>query len=163
MRRPGRNATLESRLTSAAVRAKIGDRVTVRYTLKTTTGELLDTTEGRSPLQFTLGSGEFISGFDQAVVGMQPGEIKRGAIPPSLAHGDHRAARVRPIKKLGERFESPPPAGFPAADAHNADRVSLFVVTKLPDSSAARDYNHPLAGKALAFEIELLAVSPRVG
>ncbi len=110
-------------------------------------------------MQFTLGSGELIAGFDQAVVGMRPGDLKRVTVLPEMAHGRHRAARVQHVARTRTSAQT----GSHSADlgSHDAtDQVSLFTVVESPDASNTRDYNHPLAGKVLLLDIELLAILP---
>ncbi len=70
--------------------AKIGDRVRVHYTGTPTGGEVFDTSRDREPLEFTLGAGEVIAGFEDAVVGMSPGESRKCMVPADDAYGPHR-------------------------------------------------------------------------
>jgi FKBP-type peptidyl-prolyl cis-trans isomerase 2 len=72
------------------VQAKEGDIVRVHYTGRLEDGTVFDTSDERSPLEFTIGSGQIITGFEQAVVGMEPGELKTATIPPEEAYGPRR-------------------------------------------------------------------------
>ncbi len=81
------------------VQAKEGDTVRVHYTGKLKDGTVFDTSGDRAPLEFTIGGGQVIPGFEQAVVGMEPGETKTATIPPEEAYGPHRSSarsRSRP-------------------------------------------------------------------
>ena len=131
-------------------RAQTGDTVSLDYTLRTTAGDLLATSSGRPPIRFVLGSGEVILGLDQAVLGMATGESKIVVVPPALAHGLHRSERVLHFK----RNEVPP------VSAHHSlpgDRP-VFTTFESADATVTEDYNHPLAGKDLAFEITLVSI-----
>ncbi len=127
--------------------AQNGDQVTVHYTMKTADGAVFYTSEGRPALQFRLGSGEIISGFDQAVTGMKVGEIRQVTVPPDLAFGLRRPERVQHLK-LGFVLPNDPA------------RARLSTVTESSDTTLTQDYNHPLAGRDLAFEIRLIDITP---
>lgn len=129
--------------------AQNGDRVTVKYSLSASGREAFNTSDkGKTPLEFTIGSGEVILGFDQAVRGMAVGESKSVTVPANLAHGRHRPERVM-------HFDH----GAPLMPEDHA-RVSLFTITESSNSSVTQDYNHPLAGKDLQFEITVLEIRP---
>lgn len=131
-------------------KAKSGDTVSVDYTLSTSGGNILDTSAGRPPIRFILGSGEVIPGLDQAVLGMSLGESKTVLIPPALAHGHHRPERVLHFKRDAVPFET---------RAHSLQmRSDLFTTTESADLIVTEDYNHPLAGKELTFEITLVSI-----
>jgi len=138
--------------------AKQGDTVQIHYTGKLDDGTVFDTSRERHPLRFTLGKGQVIPGFEQAVVGMSIGEIKTAKIPVELAYGPRRSDRIITIErsqlptgidpKIGQRLE------LTQADNQNF----LATVTGSTDTTLTLDANHPLAGKALTFDIELLRI-----
>ena len=143
--------------------AKNGDKVTVNYTLTTAGGQVLDTSLGRKPLQFTLGSREVIPGFDQAVLGMQAGQSKQVIVPPESAYGQHRAERVLRVKRSESLLGIRPHPGLGSALPDDDGQAGLFTVTESSKSWMAQDFNHPLAGKALGLDIQLLVIAPAVG
>ena len=137
---------------------KQGDRVKVHYTGKLDDGKVFDSSNGREPLQFTIGEGQVIVGFEEAVLGMSPGESKLAKIPVEKAYGPYRAEMVRVFEKsqfppdmnpeVGQRLQLNQPDG----------RLLVVTVKEVLESKVALDANHPLAGKDLAFEIELVEI-----
>ena len=136
-------------------RAKSGDRVSIDYMLRTADGELVDIIAARPTIRFTVGSGEVIAGLDQAVVGMGVGESKTVVAPPALGHGPHRPERVMHFKRAAVPYVVKAPV------AHG--NVGLFTTTESADAVVTEDYNHPLAGKDLTFEITLVSIESAVG
>jgi FKBP-type peptidyl-prolyl cis-trans isomerase 2 len=138
--------------------AKNGDVVKVHYTGKLTNGEVFDSSKGREPLEFKLGEGEMIPGFEAAILGMQVGEKKVINIPKEEAYGD-------PLPQLIADFpKSELPEGFPMEEGAQisvtlADgRQIPAVITAVKENSITIDANHPLAGKDLIFEVELVEI-----
>jgi len=139
-----------------------GDTATVHYTGKLEDGTVFDSslTEGREPLSVVLGQGSLIPGFENGLIGMAEGEKKTVTIPTSEAYGDHESALVFPVptEKL--------PAGIEAGTTltlmtpHGPSMISVVSVNE--DNTATLDHNHPLAGKALVFELEVLTISDTV-
>ena len=140
-------------------KARRGDAVKVHYTGKFGDGSVFDSSKGRQPLEFTLGSGRLIAGFEQAVEGMAEGETKSVAVPPGSGYGARREDLVFKVKK--EHF---PPV--------IEQKIGAFVELRQPDGGIVEvqisditadvvvlDGNHPLAGKDLVFEIELVSIS----
>ena len=115
-------------------------------------GTQFDSSEGRDPLSFTVGSGQVIGGFDEAVTGMTIGDSKTVRIPPEEAYGlrDDSAVVEVPITDL--------PDGVQAGDRLQASDGSVVEVASIEDGQATIDFNHPLAGQALTFEITLVSV-----
>ena len=138
--------------------AKQGDRVNVHYTGKLDDGTVFDTSVGSDPLQFTIGEGEVIQAFEKAVVGMNPGELKTIKIMANEAYGLHREELMMVVDRV--RF----PANFQLEVGQHLqirqEDGNLFFVT-VADVSAANvtlDANHPLAGKDLTFDMQLVGV-----
>lgn len=130
---------------------KNGDTVSVHYRGTLDDGSEFDSSAGREPLSFTVGTGEVIAGFDEAVMGLKV--------------GDKNKVRMEAAKAYGERREDlvvTAPASQAPAGLKVGDRVSVggqaAVVTKLDAESVTVDANHPLAGKALTFEVELVSI-----
>lgn len=138
--------------------AKNGDVVKVHYTGKLSNGEIFDSSQGSEPLEFTLGEGQMIPGFEAAILGMKEGEKKTINIPKEEAYGD-------PIPQLIADFpKSELPDGFPMQEGAQI-AVSLAdgrqipaVVAAVNAESVTIDANHPLAGKDLIFELELVKI-----
>lgn len=138
--------------------ANYGDTVKVHYTGKLDDGTVFDSSIQRDPLEFTIGQGQIIPGFEQAVVGMQAGELKTTSVPPESAYGPHRDEMVIEVDLTFFPNNVNPEVGQ-QLQIHQADGQSIIVtVTDVSDASATLDANHPLAGKDLTFDIELVAV-----
>jgi len=139
--------------------AKDGDTVKVHYTGTLDDGSIFDTSRDREPLEFILGSGNMIAGFDKAVNGMQIGEIKTVTIPSDEAYGTHRDDLVWIIErdKLPEGFE--PTIGQQLELGLSSGGKAMVVVTDVSSASITVDANHRLADKDLTFEIELVEIS----
>ena len=139
--------------------AKDGDNVSVHYTGTLADGTVFDSSRERAPLQFTVGAGQMISGFDKAVKGMKVGEIKTVTLPPEEAYGAYREDQVITVNKdelpaditieLGGQLEIHPQSGG----------TILVTITDVTENTVTLDANHHLAGKELTFEIELISIN----
>jgi len=139
--------------------AKSGDTVRIHYTGKLDDGYVFDSSRNRNePFEFTLGSGTVIPGFDKAVSGMDAGETKTFTIPVHEAYGERNKEMVfdMPASELPDDVE-PAPGMVLEAQGQNGDQFRLTVV-KVEGETVTLDGNHPLAGKDLTFEIELLEI-----
>ena len=138
--------------------AKNGDLVKVHYTGKLEDGTIFDSSVDREPLEFTLGRGEVISGFEEIVVGMQPDESKTTTLPPEKAYGPHHPEMVVTVEK--ERFpeDLEPEIGQQLQMRQEEGRTIVVAVTEVSESSVTLDANHPLAGKDLTFDIQLVEI-----
>lgn len=136
-------------------KAKLGDRVRVEYTGKFENGEVFDSNKGRELLEFTLGEGKIIPGFEKAVVGMEVGEEKSVKILPEDGYGEYIEGLVAEVEK--ERFpedlklEVGKQLVIPQQDGGQL----IVTITNVTDKSVTLDANHPLAGKTLIFDIKL--------
>ena len=138
--------------------AKEGDTVKVHYTGSFEDGTVFDTSEGKEPLEFTVGAGEVIPGFDSAVLGMATGDNKEIQVPMTEAYGPHHDELVLTIEREHIPMESDPVEGM-MLQAHLKDGQTVMVqVTDVKDDSITLDANHPLAGKDLTFQITLLEI-----
>jgi peptidylprolyl isomerase len=138
--------------------AQNGNRVKVHYTGKLDDGSVFDSSEGREPLEFTVGEGQVIPGFEQGVVGMEPGDSKTLNIPSDEAYGPHRPEGVFEI----ERSEIPPSIPLEEGmrlQANQGGRTVELTVVEIDESKVTLDGNHPLAGRDLTFDIQLVEVS----
>lgn len=140
-------------------KAKKGDKVKVHYTGKLTSGEQFDSSEGRAPLEFTVGAGQMIKGFDAAIPGMEVGNKKTINIPAEEAYGpvNEDAIIDFPKKNIPDTIELQEGMKLQLQGA-NGQPIPVTVKEIKPDS-VILDANHHLAGKELVFDIELVEIS----
>lgn len=133
--------------------ATSGDTVRVHYTGTLDDGSEFDSSAGREPLEFTLGSGQVIPGFDNAVTGMAAGDTKTVTMGPDDAYGQANPDLVQVV----DRDRIPPTIDLEVGMQLSAGSQRLQV-TAFDDDSVTLDANHPLAGKALTFALELVSI-----
>lgn len=138
---------------------KQGDTVQVNYTGKLSDGTIFDTSVDRHPLQFTLGKGSLIAGFESAVIGMSAGEKKTVIIPFTEAYGPRQDSAVVSVERKNFPANFEPQVGQRLELTQEDDSNVLVTVAALTDTTITLDANHPLAGKDLTFEIELLSIA----
>lgn len=138
-------------------KAAIGDTVKVHYTGTLEDEQVFDSSEGRDPLEFTLGSGEVIPGFEEAVVGMSPGDEKEATLDPDVAYGKRREDLVFSVGRDQLPDELDPERGQ-RLEMRQGDQTFPVVITGVSDSEVELDANHPLAGRELTFRIELVEI-----
>ena len=139
--------------------AKTGDTVEVHYTGSLEDGTVFDSSRDRDPLVFTIGEKALIRGFEEAVVGMAVGESKSIRIPAKEAYGAHDPARVLkvPLSDLPDDLKLQ--EGQQLQMRQSNGNVVLVKISELTETEVTLDANHPLAGKDLKFEIELVKVA----
>ena len=139
--------------------AQSGDSVKVHYTGKFKDGSVFDSSREREPLQFTVGKGSLIRGFEEAVPGMSLGEKKTISIPPEEGYGVHKKELAFRVKK--ENFPSAikPEVGGMLQMRQPDGGVLEVRISQITEDSIVLDANHPLAGKELIFDIELVEIS----
>lgn len=138
--------------------AKSGDTVRVHYTGTLDDGTQFDSSAGREPLEFVLGTGQVIPGFDQAVEGMVIGAAKEVRIPAVEAYGERNPELTQEVPKSALPGDMTPEVGMPLQARGPDGQVFNLVVTAVADESITVDGNHPLAGQALNFALELVAI-----
>ncbi len=138
--------------------AKSGDTVRIHYTGTLEDGTQFDSSAGRDPLEFSLGSGQVIAGFDTAVDGMSVGESKSVTIPPEEAYGERHDQLVQQVPKSALPDEIDPAIGMQLQSRSPEGQVMNLVVTEVDEQSITVDGNHPLAGQSLTFAIELVEI-----
>jgi peptidylprolyl isomerase len=137
--------------------AKKGDTVKVHYHGKLTSGEIFDTSDGRDPLQFEVGSGSVIKGFDEGVMGMEVGQKKTINIPVDEAYGQHSEDLIIEFPK--DRFEGLQiQEGTQLMMSNESGQNFPVIVTEIKVDSVILDANHPLAGEELIFDLELVEI-----
>lgn len=138
--------------------ATTGQTVAIHYTGKLEDGTVFDSSEGRDPLRFTLGEGRVIPGFEQAVVGMEPGDAKTITIPAEEAYGERREDLIIEVEKDRLPDEIDPQVGQ-QLQLHQANGQPVpVVISAMTDETITVDANHPLAGRTLVFDVELVEV-----
>jgi FKBP-type peptidyl-prolyl cis-trans isomerase 2 len=137
--------------------AKRGDTVYVHYKGTLDDGSVFDSSEGKDPISFTIGNGEVIDGFEKVIEGMSLGDKKTERFEPADAYGDRREELVFTVLKeqmpegeveVGDMLQ----VGFPDGNS------SVVTVVAIEEESVKLDANHPLAGHALTFELELVRI-----
>jgi len=138
--------------------AKQGDVVRVHYTGRLTDGTQFDSSEGREPLEFTIGGGQMIKGFDTGVLGMAVGEKKTIQVAPNEAYGerDEEAIIEFPSANIPEDMKLEP--GMQLTLRNQFGQPIPVVVLEVKDEIIIMDANHMLAGKDLVFDVELVEI-----
>ena len=139
-------------------RAKIGDTVRVHYMGKLDDGTVFDTTMTHEPVEFTIGSRQVIPGFEQAVIGLEPGESVTVRVPALKAFGAYRPEMVQSVhpSQLPDGLE--PEVGQQLQIPRSDGNPFLVRVTEVSDASITLDANHPLAGQDLTFNVRLVEI-----
>jgi len=138
--------------------AAAGDTVKVHYTGKLSDGTVFDDSRDQKPLHFILGKQEVIPGFEKAVIGMVQGEEKTVTIPPAQAYGTPREELIETVAKSDLPEDLDLVVGRQLEVTRQDGSVFLVMITALDESTVTLDANHPLAGKDLTFEIDLLEI-----
>ncbi len=135
-----------------------GNKVKIHYTGTFDDGEVFDSSRDAEPLEFEVGAGQVIPGFDQAVIGMQVGEKKQVRLPEEEAYGPYNQEMVFDadpnqfdeglIPEVGQQFQTTMEDGTPL----------LLRVKSVEDGKVMLDANHPMAGKTLNFDLEVIAI-----
>jgi FKBP-type peptidyl-prolyl cis-trans isomerase 2 len=138
--------------------AKKGDKVKVHYHGKLTNGETFDSSSGRDPLEFEIGSGSVIKGFDDGVRGMEVGQSKTINIPVEEAYGSRSDDMLIEFPK--DRFpkDMQIEEGMQLMMSNGTGQNMPVIVTEIKENSVILDANHPLAGEELIFDIELVEI-----
>jgi peptidylprolyl isomerase len=138
--------------------AKTGDKVRVNYTGRSVDGEVFESSVGMIPFTFTIGSGEVIKGFEDAIIGMQPGERKKITVEPEDGFGLYDEDLVLEVPKSGLPSDLALQVGIDFEMEDDEGNVLPAVVIEILDDSILIDANAPLAGKRVIYEIELIDI-----
>jgi len=140
------------------IKATVGDTVKVNYTGRLDDGTIFDASSPERPLHFILGKEEVISGFDAAVTGMFQGENKTATVPPAEAYGEHEERFVETVERkvLPDDLQLQP--GNMLEVTRESGEAFHVRIVNCDEEHVTVDGNHPLAGKSLTFDIELLEV-----
>ena len=139
--------------------AKTGDTVKIHYTGTLDDGTQFDSSAGRDPLEFKLGGGQVFPGFEKAVEGMAVGDSKNFRLEPDDAYGPRHDELVHSVARSDLPEELELETGMALEGKSSDGQVTRFTITAVNDDTVTVDANHPLAGLALCFDIELVAIS----
>ena len=137
---------------------KAGDAIRVHYNGRFETGEMFDSSEGRDPMAFTVGKGQLIKGFEDAVVGMTEGDTKTVTISPAEAYGERREDAYVDLPKDKKPDELELELGMQIKLVDPQGRTHLGLVDSILEDVVRIDLNHPLAGKTLVFDIHVVGI-----
>jgi FKBP-type peptidyl-prolyl cis-trans isomerase 2 len=139
-------------------KVKNNDKVKVHYTGKFKDGKVFDTSVQRGPLEFEVGKGQMIPGFEKAVLGMEKGDKKEVTLSPDEAYGEKRPELTQEVKKEQLPPDLDPKVGMQLQSKTPDGREFTVSVAEVKDDAIIIDANHPLAGKELVFDIELVEI-----
>ena len=139
--------------------AKNGDTVFVHYVGTLEDGTEFDSSEGREPLEFVLGGGMVIPGFEKAVLGREPGEKVSVTLQPSEAYGERNEEMLLVVPRGEVPEDIDPEEGMLLQIGVDGGEMDV-VISRVTDDEVELDANHPLAGKALCFAIEVVKIQP---
>ena len=140
-------------------KVKTGDTVKVHYTGKLKDGTVFDSSATRDPLEVTLGEGQVIPGFEEALLGMAVGDSKTTEIPVDKAYGPHRPGLIVAVNRTQLPPDLQPEVGQELMVEQQGGSTLRVRVTEVNDEGITIDANHPLAGEDLTFEIELVEIT----
>jgi peptidylprolyl isomerase len=138
--------------------AKKGDQVKVFYVGRLADGSVFDSSEGQAPLEFIVGRKEVIRGFDQAVLGMTPGEVKTLTLPAEQAYGPYQEDMVAEVQRADVPAQLKLVVGNHLELTREDGEPIVVKIVALDETKVTLDANHPLAGQDLTFEIRLLDI-----
>ena len=137
--------------------ARSGDTVRVHYTGRLEDGSVFDSSQGREPLEFVLGAQQVIPGFEEAVDGLSPGEERSVSIPADRAYGPRREEMVLTVGRDQFPDEIQPEVGQQLQMSQDG-QVAIVTIVGVSDAEVTLDANHPLAGKDLVFDVQLVEI-----
>tara|TARA_R100000935_G_C2828287_1_gene163532 strand:+ start:151 stop:579 length:429 start_codon:yes stop_codon:yes gene_type:complete len=137
---------------------KQNDTVKVHYTGKLADGQVFDTSEGKEPIEFTLGQGQLIPGFEKGLIDMNLNEKKTINIPVEEAYGQPREELVQEVDKNQLPPEIQPEVGMGLVSKTPDGREMNLLVAEVKENTIVVDGNHPLAGKDLIFDLEVVEI-----
>ncbi|WMI67332.1 peptidylprolyl isomerase [Mangrovimonas sp. YM274] len=137
---------------------KENNTVKVHYTGKLADGQVFDTSEGREPLEFTLGQGLMIPGFEKGLIDMKLNEKKTISLTKEEAFGDARAELIQEVQKDQLPEELVPEVGMPLISTAPDGREHQLLIIEVKEDSIVVDANHPLAGKDVIFDLEVVDI-----
>jgi peptidylprolyl isomerase len=143
--------------TSAPAGAQVNDTVRVHYNVSVQGGQVFESNMNGTPIEFTIGSGQMIRGFERGVIGMVPGETKQVIIPPEDAYGPVNASLIQTIPRTGQLATMDLSPGYIQYTTQDGQTGQVLILN-VTDTTITVDENHPLAGKTLVFNINLVEI-----
>ena len=140
--------------------ARVGDTVKVHYKGSLEDGSVFDSSEDDDPIEFTIGEHEVIGGLEDAIVGMSAGQKKVATIPPDGAYGDREEELVFQVARSSIQSGQEVSVGDDVRVQLPDGQSAAMHVMAADESSITLDANHPLAGKTLIFDVELVSITP---
>lgn len=137
---------------------KKNDTVKVHYTGKLADGQIFDSSEGKDPIEFTLGEGQLIPGFENGLIDMKLNEKKTINIPKEEAYGEPREELIQEVEKSQLPPEIAPEVGMGLVSKGPDGREMNLLVAEVKENTIVVDGNHPLAGKDLIFDLEVVEI-----
>lgn len=141
--------------------AKTGDTVRINYTGTLNDGQQFDSSEGREPLEFVVGSGQIIKGLDAAIPGMAVGDTKDVNVPCAEAYGAHNPEAKQAVPREQIPAEIPLEVGTQLQMQTPQGQVVPVTVAEVTEAEVTLDANHPLAGQDLNFAIEIVGIDAK--
>lgn len=138
--------------------AKNGDTIRIHYTGTLRDGEQFDSSAGREPLEFVLGTGQIIRGLEAGILGLAKGDTKKVDIAAVDAYGDHDPQKTQKVKREMIPPEIELTVGLQLGARTDSGEQIMFTIIELSDDEVTMDGNHPLAGKDLIFDIEIVDI-----
>ncbi|MEQ8604770.1 MAG: peptidylprolyl isomerase [Marivibrio sp.] len=138
--------------------AKEGDTVKIHYTGTLDDGTQFDSSREREPIEFKIGGGEILPGVEGAVVGLEPGGTNKVTLPAEDAYGERRDDMIQEIDRTVLPQEVEPQVGLQLQAQSPNGQPLLLTITEVGDEKVTVDANHPLAGKDLTFDVELVEI-----
>ena len=139
-------------------KAKTGDTVRINYTGRLSDGTQFDSSAGRQPLEFKLGEGQIIPGLEAHVASMEPGTKSTVTIPPDAAYGPRREEAVRTLDRAAVPAGIDIEVGTQLNAKTSSGALMPITVVEFDEQSVKVDTNHPLAGRELVFDVELVEI-----
>ena len=139
--------------------AEKGNKVKVHYTGTLSDETIFDSSREREPIEFTVGEGQMIAGFDAAAIGMKVGENKKVNIPANEAYGPKSEEAMIKVPKAQLPEGMDPQIGMQLEATQQDGRNQVLVVAEVLEEEVILDANHPLAGKDLTFDIEMMEIN----
>ena len=144
------------------IQVKENNTVKVNYTGKLVDGQIFDTSEGREPIEFTLGQGQIIPGFEKGLIDMKIKEKKTITIPKEEAYGLVNDTLIQEVQKSELPQDMAPKVGMGLVSKTPDGQEMNLMVVEVKEETIIIDGNHPLAGKDLVFDLEVLEIKETV-
>ena len=139
--------------------AKNGDKVKVYFTGRLENGKIFDSSKNNKPLEFTIGAGEMMPGFEKGIIGMTMGDTNAFTVLPEEAYGSRRDELVATFGRSHFPPDITPSIGQPLQITLPEGEALDLVITGIDGDMVTLDANHPLAGESLLFEVELVEIA----